>query len=250
MKKILPFLLLILGILVLASAYFLVIKPKNESIKENNTQEEVVPEVPIEQRPIVSLTPSNDGHWLTLEIKDIRISAENLEYLLLYDLPDGRQQGVPGTVKLAGENMIERKLLLGSESSGKFRYDEGVEKGTITIKFRDKQGKLVAKFSGDFHLQNGTDNLSSVDGSFTFKLSKIPKTGYFVIMETFGIPEGLLRNDISFGPYGLYSSSDINAEGNISMQAYPIYYWNGKEWIQYNDSTPINIGDLIVVGFH
>jgi hypothetical protein len=189
MKKFLPFILLFLGILVLVGAYFLLIKPRNEGVKESIPQEEAAPEVPIEQRPVVSLTPSDDGHWLTLNIKDIRISAESLEYLLLYDLPDGRQQGVPGTVKIAGENSIERKLLLGSESSGKFRYDEGVERGTITIKFRDSKAKLVANFSSEFHLISANQSLDSSDGKFIYKLEKLPKKGYFVVMETLGLPK-------------------------------------------------------------
>ena len=63
----------------------------------------------------------------------------------------GIQQGVPGTAKLDGGD-IERKMLLGSESSGKFRYDEGVKGGTLTLRFRNSKGRLIGKLSTEFTL--------------------------------------------------------------------------------------------------
>lgn len=213
MKKLLPIILLILGVGVLIGAIFFV-KGRNKSSKEVATQEETVPEVPLEKKPIVSLTPSSDGHWLTLNVEKIQINAATLEYELLYNLPDGRTQGVPGTVKLTGEDKIERKLLLGSESSGKFRYDEGVEKGTLTLKFRDNNGKLVAKFSTDFVLKSNdiSDEITSTDGKISFGIRARGWTTknaqknkeFFVLISTFGVPENP-PGEIIAGPYGIFS---------------------------------------------
>jgi hypothetical protein len=55
---------------------------------------------------------------------------------------------VPGTVQLSGD--VEKKLLLGSESSGKFRYDTGITGGTMTIRFRNSSGKLLGKLETAF----------------------------------------------------------------------------------------------------
>lgn len=149
MRKYLPLILIGVGLVVLVGG-FLFIKSRNKGGEE----EEVVKEIPADQRPLVSLIPSSDGHWLKLKIEKIRVQgAKSLDYELLYSLPDGRTQGVPGTVKIEGKD-IERDLLLGSESSGKFRYDEGVTGGTMTIRFRDTKGKLIGKLSTKFTLSS------------------------------------------------------------------------------------------------
>lgn len=211
MKKYLPVVLLLVGIGVFVSVYFLVIKkPVKAPVEETSSQIEVS----LEDRPVVSLTPSADGHWLKLSIEKIKIDAESLDYELLYDLPDGRTQGVPGTVALAGQSKIEKKLLMGSESSGKFRYDEGVQAGDLTIRFRNDKGKLLIKFATKFHLQSGSKNLTSVDSKFGYTLDKKPGKAFFVTMETFGLPEGTSVSEVTAGPYGIFTSDASLAPGS------------------------------------
>jgi len=203
-KKLLVILFAV-GVLVFGAVLFFVMKGKNSA----GTGEEIVKEVPFADRPVVSLTPSEDGHWLKLIIDKIQIAkAESLDYELLYSLPDGRTQGVPGSVKIETKS-IERDLLLGSESSGKFRYDEGVKDGTLTIRFRDAKGKLLAKFSTKFSLLQDTDKLVSVEGDFEYVLEKESKD-WFVVMQTFGLPdEKDASQEIISGPYGVFSSETI-----------------------------------------
>jgi hypothetical protein len=140
-------------------------------------EEAVVPEIPLDQRPSISLTPTSDGHWLNFIVKNIKVKdASSMDYELLYTTGAGIQQGVPGTVKLDGAD-VERKLLLGSESSGKFRYDEGVKDGTISIKFRNSAGKLLGKLSTTFSLGTPSKGVFEVtmdtfaDGTKTFSSS-------------------------------------------------------------------------------
>ena len=186
LKKYLPLILLGVGLLILVGAFFFVKNSRNNSSVD---EEETVKEIPVEERPIVSLVPSADGHYLKLSIAQIKVKkAASLDYELLYTLPDGRTQGVPGTVKLAGAADIIKDLLLGSESSGKFRYDEGVDGGTITLRFRDEKGKLLGKLSTKFAMQSDTTSLSMPDGEFKYELDKIAKGVFFVTMQTFAEP--------------------------------------------------------------
>ena len=181
-KKNLPFILVGVGVLVLVIAFFLM-KKSGGGITEDDTVKEILEE----QRPIVSLIPSDDGHWLKLKIEQIKVAgATTLDYELLYTLPDGRVQGVPGTVKIEGD--VIRDLLLGSESSGKFRYDEGVEIGTITVRFRNGKGKLIGRLSSKFRMQTGEKVLMSDDESFKYELASVPKGVYFVTMMPFKEP--------------------------------------------------------------
>jgi hypothetical protein len=232
MKKFLPLILFLVGVLVLIAVYFLVIR--KSSNKESEIVDETVSEIALSDRPVTSLTPSADGHWLKLEIEKIKVSAASLDYELLYQLPDGRTQGVPGTISLDGQTGIERDLLLGSESSGKFRYDEGVEEGTLTLRFRNDKGKLIAKLTTKFHLQSNTQKLSSIDGNFKVNLDKLPKKAFFVVMETFGLP-----SDISIvnGPYGVFSSTSDKLTGTIDLEGGKVQRWTGSAWVPETGST-------------
>jgi hypothetical protein len=239
MKKYLPIILFLVGVLVLVGVFFLI---KNRKTSTSET-EEVVTEVPLEKRPVTSLTPSEDGHWLKLKIDKISLGAASLDYELLYKLPDGRTQGVPGTVSLSGKKSFERDLLLGSESSGKFRYDEGVKQGTLTLRFRNEKGKLLGKLATDFHLLNKVTELSSVDGKFKFTLNKKPSQGYFVVMETFGLPEKL-ASSVS-GPYGVFSSAKEALPGIVGLEGQKIYGWSGSKWNELSSGKATNIGIFV-----
>lgn len=150
MKKYLPLILLGVGALILVGAFFVI---KNKTGNSSSVDEESgLKEVPLEKRPIVSLTPSSDGHYLTLRVEKIVLDADSFDYLFEYKTGEGISQGVPGSAEINDSGVFETELLLGTESSGKFRYDEGVEDGSIELKFR-KGGKLVAKFKTVFKMQ-------------------------------------------------------------------------------------------------
>ena len=122
-------LLLIVVVLGILTGVVLLIRSRNTS-PTGTTETGGAVELALKDRPIAALTPSADGHWLTLSVDKITIKAETMDYELLYQLPDGRTQGVPGSVEIKGEKSFKTEpLLLGSESSGKYRYDEGVEEG-------------------------------------------------------------------------------------------------------------------------
>ena len=192
----------------------------SDSVDEDNSN---VPELSESEWPAISLTPTNnpgvsgsDGHWLNFKVEKINVSgAASMDYLLVYSTSDGGQQGVPGKVVLTG-NSLEKKLLLGSESSGKFRYDAGVEQGTMTITFRNEAGKMLGKLSTEFHLQSGVTELTSVDGLFKYTLDKAAKGVYFVTLKTYAEP--VTPSVVWQNGYGIFSSDGKAHTGTISSQ--------------------------------
>lgn len=212
MKK---FLLPIVVIVILILSIFAFLFLSRDKKVEEVVEDEVVAEIPFNLRPFTSLTPSADGHWLNLKVENIKVpNAISVDYELVYTVgATGLNQGVPGTVKLDnGKTSFERDLLLGSESSGKFRYDEGVEKGMLTLRFRNQNGKLVGKLETDFSLLTSTDLLISIDKSFEYQLSDIGDD-YFVVMNTFGLLSSDVQN-VSSGPYGIFTSAK-NLDGEV-----------------------------------
>jgi hypothetical protein len=213
-KKNLPLFLIGGGILLVLIAVFVVVKSFKSGIVVNPTSvPEVVRDLPESQWPVVSLTPVADpkianslGHLLNFKIQKINVTgAVSVDYLLVYNTSDGGQQGVPGTVKLTGMD-VERQLLLGSESSGKYRFDAGVSQGTMTITFRDGNGKSLGKVSTDFHLQTNDTVLTSVDGKYTYTLDKIAKGVYFVTMPTLIQPTDSTSYVAWSNGYGVFAS--------------------------------------------
>ena len=239
MKKYLPFILLALGLLAAVGVFFF-IKGRG---KEEVVEDETVAEIPFEKRPFVSLTPSDDGHWLYLSVEGIKVDAASLDYELLYSLPDGRTQGVPGTVKLEGIDSFERDLLLGSESSGTFRYDEGVDGGTLTLRFRNDKGKLVGKLVTGFSMLSGVDEVTPNDEIFTYTFTKV-QNDYFVTMGTFGVP-GSFGGTIQKGPFGVFSSSEKAIEGIVTLDGDTIQGWLGTNWESLSDGESSDIGVFI-----
>lgn len=242
MKRYLPLLLFLSGtLLLIGTLYFFVLrKPATEETKE----EEGLMEVSLIDRPIASLTPSQDGHWFKLRIEKLLSAADSLDYELLYTLPDGRTQGVPGTIDLKGESKIERDLLLGSESSGKFRYDEGVATGTLTLRFRNEKGKLLAKFSTKFRLQSAVKELTSVDEKLVYTLAKIPSKTFFVTMETFGVLVDAPGNVVS-GPYGIFASSAASFPGSVKLPSGSVYILDGGSWTKLERGESSDIGIFV-----
>lgn len=226
-KKYLPIILVVIGFLVVGgAAYFVFGREGSDEIVDEDEQ---VAEIPADMRPTASLTPTEDGHYLNLRISDFRIEAASLDYEILYQTSAGITQGVPGTAMLNG-GPVEREILLGSESSGKFRYDEGVEEGTLTLRFRNEKGKLVGKLTTPWHLQSETDMLTSVDGGFTFELEE-KSDAWFVTMQTFGPhKQGALSS-----PYGVFSS-DPNLSGTVKVSD-TVYKWMDGSWGEISGPT-------------
>lgn len=241
MKRYLPFILLGVGILVVVGA-FLVVRARRNTKESMGDNESALLDVPLKDRPVVSLTPTDDGHYLKLRVEKITINAQSVDYELLYDTFDGVTQGVPGTIALSGIDSFEEDLLLGSESSGKFRYDEGVEKGQITLSFRNDKGKLLARFISEFHLQRNTSQLSNLDGTFKYNLDDVPDA-YFVTMQTVGYP-GEAPNEVKNGPFGVFSSSSETFSGTLSLTG-EIYRFDNGVWKKLNGNSSDNIGIFI-----
>ena len=242
MKKYLPLILLFAGVLILVGAFLFVRGNKKEKTQVPG-EEMALLDLPLEERPLASLTPTPDGHYLNMKIEKIGFGAFSLDYELLYQVPGGLQQGVPGSVNVTGKSTFEAELLLGSESSGKFRYDEGVEEGSLTLRFRNEEGQLLARFTTDFHLQTATGTIVSPDNLFKYELDK-ENQEFFISMNTVGIP-GKFPGSVGSEAYGIFTSALKEVAGKIDSEFAEIYYWDGDNWQKTEDNNSSDVGIFI-----
>lgn len=223
MKKIIPIIIGVVAVVGIIVVFLLVKGGKNSDSTTSSDDTSNVPTLSESEWPAISLTPTENpdvsgsmGHWLDFKVEKINVTgAVTMDYLMVYTTSDGGQQGVPGTIKLSGDS-VEKKLLLGSESSGKYRYDAGVETGTMTITFRNSAGKMLGKLTSEFHLQSGVTELTSVDGTFKYTLDKVAKNIYFVTMKTFSEPT--VTNVVWQNGYGVFSSDGKAHTGKVASE--------------------------------
>lgn len=236
MKKYLPLIILGLGVLVFV-VVLVINKVRKPEVVDTNSEETSLIELKLEQMPVVSLTPTDDGHYLYLKVTKIKIEgAVSMDFQFLYDVPDKVQQGSSGDNIDITSGTFETDLLLGSESAGKFRYDEGVEKGNIILWFRDRGSKLITKVETDFHMLQNPDEITSNDDKFSF----LPDNkGIYVVMNTLGIPDGysFSTEDIE-GPYGVFSAQEDMGTAKLIKQN--IFVYNGS-WVESNKGLGIYV---------
>lgn len=234
MRSYLPIFLLVGGILLVSLVGFIFFNLRSKQI---TPQEEVAEkELVAEERPYVRLVPNSAGNELSFSVSRIPAGVSTIEYELTYiaraQPPDtGRvTQGVPGQVDVEGKTSIEeRKLTLGTCSGRVCRYDKDVGDINLAITLRDKKGKLISKFKTGVKLVTKKRELASDDGKLTFTFDKIP-IGYWLVMQTIGLPSSAKPGESVIGPYGIFSSSKENVSGMVTISSITPEVWDGSRW--------------------
>lgn len=243
-RKLLIFLVIILGIATAGGVFWFVKGVTQKPTTTTSSQKEaVLRELPLASRPFASMTPRTDGHEFKLAVSKIPAGTDAFEYELVYKNSDGVTQGVPGSVKFKGATTLERNLLLGSCSSGKCKYDEGVEKGTLTLRLRNADGELIAKLETGFHLQQG-GLLSSSDGNFKLTSSSLSAKTFYLTMGTFGLPMSA-PGEVTADPYGVFTSGKTSVSGTVSLGSGQIYVWSGGKWSLLVDGKTSSLGVFV-----
>ncbi len=192
--------------------------------KTSDMEEEPKPKlIETADLPFVKLIPRSDRHRLDIGIYNIK--APRVDYQILYTAVikgNSVERGAGGRdIKLTGNELVrngDKAVVFGSESSGKFKYDEGVENGSIEITYRNASGKSTGRAQTDWHLQDSkeTNEFTSHDSKFKFVPSGKTK-GIYLTMHTLGLPMALDGKVIS-GPYLISSSESVKQSGAISFK--------------------------------
>lgn len=240
-------LIVVIALGIIGGGAFWLFKKSTAPVQDQAVQQDdeaSAPELNMDQRPYVSLTPSVDGHNLHLTAKKIPANTISLEYTIKYTNAQGVNQGAFGEGKTNGSTSLDRDVLLGSCSSGKCKYDEGVEDGTLTIALRDGDGKLVAKtMTTPFHLMKAPSTITlSGDSTFSLKLDKPSKADFYLAMQTIGIPSQL-PGTLSGSPVGVFTAAKTPGTGMITMSGTGnTYVFDGTAWTQLANNKATKLG--------
>lgn len=223
---------LILLIALISFGVYWYLNPKaNKSLNQGNSNSpnanalEKINELALEKRPYIILTPREDGHELNLTISNLKNGETRLEYELEYTAINPESgttllQGATGRIDFTKEPApVTKKILLGSESKGKYRYDEGVTGGTLTLRF---YGDLEYVLREDFTIAD----VSSTNGQFfsrdqkislTIPANALGKTDFVLIMDTFGLPNSISQK-VLYGPVGLFTATGVELKSAATLK--------------------------------
>jgi hypothetical protein len=173
-------------------------------------------EMPLAERPYISLVPRDDGHMLYLKIDKIPSYISQIEYEVLYNAVDNGseiEKGIGDTIKEITAS-LERKLLLGTESCTngcKYKYDAGIIGGTVTLNFIDKNGQ-VSTFETPFTLKSSADfkkdgELKLPTENFSVKpKTKITGNDFYILIKNYR------------GGYSVFSNGSNPTVGDYPQQ--------------------------------
>jgi hypothetical protein len=199
-------------ICILAASIFLAACGTSSTAKITPTPATKAVEMPVSERPMISLTPSADGHYLDLKMEGIPSNITSIEYEVLYDADSNGseiEKGIGDTIKLI-TSTIDKNLLLGTESCTtgcKYSYDTGIVGGEVTINFIDNNGQ-ESTFDTPYVLNTTADinkagAITLTANNFSVKpKTKLTGSDYFVLMQNYR------------GGYSVFSSRQNSLVGN------------------------------------
>jgi hypothetical protein len=260
MKKILPILLVVIIIAIVVGGFVFGrgLLQKNKSSETTNPalskpKVENVNQLPLEKRPYIVVEPKSEtrpqdyGHWITVTI-DKASAYQSVEYDVEYQAGN-LIQGFMHRIDFTKESLPAAKEgFFGSESKGKYKYDENVKSGSILFKFF-KDSKTYDALKAYFNLQNMAEQkgvFTSNDGKATLEVgtTDLDSGDYLVITSTLGLPAPVTGKVLS-EPYGFYDGKAVaklkNAQLSIrnaeDLAKAKILGWDGSKWQEYKITT-------------
>ncbi len=130
-------------VLLLIVGYFIFSRGKSnqQDLSDIEPTEEVLPTVDSSVK--VSLEGVGGNKEVNLAVSSIPGNTESVDYELSYQTASQGLQGVIGTVVTTGKSELEKKLTLGTCSSGTCVYHQVVGKIKLTLKFSGDYGEKI-----------------------------------------------------------------------------------------------------------
>jgi len=153
--------------------------------------------IPVSERPYMRLIPSADGHYITLNVVEIKKAATNLDYEMEYQT-GSMLQGFQGVLSLARLPAADKKLFGSQSAGGAITYHEDISGGNLLAEFDGGSEPYAVKSAWNY-VVNSEDEMqfSSKDELFTIENASLANYSYIVIYNSPGYPGELESEPIS-----------------------------------------------------
>ena len=218
-------------------------KAPQSSIPQASSENVLTNSLAISDRPYITLVPKSAiepqslGHWVTVTWEDAK-NFDRCEYEFEYTNGLMIQGGMGKLDFIEEKPPVSKEIAFGSASKGKYKYDEGVNKGSFTFHYFSGNAESVLKTDFNLTKKETSDQvITSPDEKATLVSSQTDiNLGDFVIsFSTLGLPMPQ-DGEIISGPYGFYNDSNKTFKNSqltfndISESNVTIFAWDGKSW--------------------
>lgn len=218
-------------VLIAAAIFFLFVfqaKPKDANSEEEVNEVKELSEIPLSNRPFVTLTPTTDGAEINMSIENMGF-FDNMEYELTYqaDNPEVSgtkiQRGSIGSDVNTKEFKYKKLVLLGTASRGVRSPDRGVQDGVLVMRMFKGDSQYQSETNWDM-LQAGTKatKVESRDGKFKMELPALGKNYWIIIGDTLGIAPGppFKAEDAKLPSFGVFAVGlELKKDAKVAIGA-------------------------------
>lgn len=240
-------LLIILPIVLLLIVGAVIVINKNKKAAEQpaqvSTKKKIsspVNVIAVADRPYMRLEPSADGHYITIDIEEIKKSASQLNYEMEYQT-GSMLQGFGGLISLSKLPVSEKKLFGSQSAGGAITYHEDIKGGNFLAEFSGTESYAVKSAWRYFENSGKATEFTSQDAKFTVSNASLASYSYIIIYNSPGYP-GTLKADLLSDPYVVTAEKSlktISSKFEVSIRASEegqIMGYDGTKW-QKMDST-------------
>ena len=240
--------LIISLVIIVVGAILLINNKQNNS--NSNQQAEVVKKkisqpvniIPVSERPFMQLIPSSDGHYITVNVLELKKPASQLTYEMEYQT-GSMLQGFQGSLALNKLPAADRKLFGSQSAGGAITYHEDIKGGTLLAEFSGNEDYAVKSawtyidVAQNMASSAGTPNtFASEDKKFSLISQELNNYRYLVIYNTPGFPGQLASEPVSdiYTISADQSLSSVKKTVTVSFQtdqqSASIMAYDGQAW--------------------
>jgi hypothetical protein len=237
MKKKLPIIILII-LLLGGGAFFFITRDKKTEEESTVTKKKIsqpVNVIDVADRPYMILTPSADGHYITIGVEELKMEADELNYEMEYQT-GSMLQGFQGLISLNTLPTSEKKLFGSQSAGGAITYHEDIKGGNLLAEYDGKEDYAVKSAWRYFTNSEDETSFSSQDTKFTITNASLANYSYVVIYNSPGYP-GELKSELLSDPYVVRAekslksiSSNFEVMIKSSDENAIIMGYDGEEW--------------------
>ncbi len=242
--------ILIVGLIIAAGIVGLLITSSRSEETEPTAEEpekrritEPVNEIPVTERPYVSIQPLADGRHLILNVNHLNKPAQKVDYELEYQAGTMLQM-IMGTIQIDNLPVSKQELLGTCSAGGACTYHEDVSGGTLLLRFTIDSGDTYAVKSDWRYFDNstGSDEAASRDAKFQLTAPALANQRYIIVYNSPGCPEGLEQEPISEN-FSLSSAAGLTGQGELIIRTNEksdsavIMGYDGTDWTEFETNV-------------
>lgn len=172
--------------------------------------------IAVEERPFITITPSDGGKNILLNVISLKKPAESVEFELEYQAGE-LLQGAFGQLPLTSLPS-QKDILLGSCSAGgKCTYHTEVQGGTIVTRFSGTNEYALKNDWRYIEIKNKEKTAGSKDAKFQVESPEIAKQKYLIVTNSPGYPGTLPGTPIS-DIYVLSATSKMTGDVTVTIR--------------------------------